>query len=142
VASSISVLLEEVKAREVDMDGQDVRKALSGAQDVITARRVFGKAYERNGVVVIPAAKIAGGGGGGSGEGPNGSGSGAGVGFGLGGKPAGAYVIKGDRVKWKPALDMNAIIARGQVIAMLTIATILVRETGRRRRRRGRRRFF
>jgi uncharacterized spore protein YtfJ len=121
------------------MDGQDVRKGLAGAQDAITARRVFGKAYERNGVVVIPAAKIGGGGGGGGGEGENGSGSGAGFGFGVGGVPAGAYVIKGDKVRWKPAIDVNAIIARGQVIAMLAIATVLVRETGRRRRRRRRR---
>jgi uncharacterized spore protein YtfJ len=120
------------------MDVLDVQKALAGAQDAMTARRVFGKAYEKNGVVVIPAAKIGGGGGGGGGEGENGSGSGAGFGFGLGGKPAGAYVIRGDKVRWKPALDLNAIIARTQTIAILALAATLVRERGRRRGRRRR----
>ena len=116
------------------MDGQDVRKGLAGAQDAITARRVFGKAYERNGVVVIPAAKIGGGGGGGGGEGENGSGSGGGFGFGVGGTPAGAYVIKGDKVRWKPALDVNAIISRVLTIVILALVTGLVRDRGRRRR--------
>jgi uncharacterized spore protein YtfJ len=101
------------------MDAQDVQKELSEARDSITARRVFGKPYERNGVVVIPAAKIAGGAGGGGGA--RGAESGSGFGFGLGGQPVGAFVINGKKVRWKPALDLNAIILRGQAIALVAL---------------------
>jgi hypothetical protein len=95
------------------MDIQEVRQAVSEARDSITAKRVFGKPYEQDGVVVIPAAKVIGGGGGGGGEQGDGSG-GAGFGFGLGGQPVGAYVIKNGKVRWKPALDLNAIVLRGR----------------------------
>ena len=119
------------------MDAQDVQKAVSGTHDAITAKRVFGKPYERNGVVVIPAAKIAGGGGGGGGQGEDGSkGSGFGFGFGLGGQPVGAYVIKGGKVRWKPAFDLNALVSRTQTIAILALLLALARGEWRRRRRR------
>jgi uncharacterized spore protein YtfJ len=115
------------------MDMQEVRQAVSEAQDSISARRVFGKPYERDGVVVIPAAKVIGGGGGGGGE--QGESAGAGFGFGLGGQPVGAYVIKDGKVRWKPALDLNSIVLRSQAIAILALLVISA-ITGRRRARR------
>jgi len=53
------------------MDHFDVADALSkldAVRDVLTLKRVFGEAYEVNGVTVIPVAAIRGGGGGGGGE--------------------------------------------------------------------------
>ena len=76
----------------------DVNELLGGAQDAITVKRVFGDPIETEGVTVIPAAKVGGGGGGGGDNENNGGG-----GFGLGARPVGAYVIKGDDVKWVPA---------------------------------------
>ena len=70
------------------------------ASDVITVRRVFGEPVERDGVTLVPAARVAGGGGGGG----DAEGSGGG-GFGVYASPVGAYVIRDGRVTWKPALD-------------------------------------
>ena len=68
---------------------------------------MFGDAYERDGITIIPAATFAGGAGGGGDNRPEG---GSGGGFGLAGKPAGAYVIKDGVVSWQPALDINRIV--------------------------------
>jgi uncharacterized spore protein YtfJ len=48
----------------------EFKEAISGAADSITVKRVFGEAYERNGVTVIPTAEVMGGGGGGQERGP------------------------------------------------------------------------
>ena len=69
----------------------DVQKTIEQAKDALTVRRVFGDPYEKNGVTVIPAARVQGGAGGGDGTGPEGGGKGSG--FGLSARPAGAYVI-------------------------------------------------
>jgi len=90
------------------------------ARDVLTVRRVFGDPIERDGVTVIPAAKVRGGGGGGSGSGPNGEGGG---GFGVSASPAGAYVIKGGNVRWEPALDLSRTIFMGQIVAIVALLT-------------------
>ena len=90
------------------------------ARDVLTVRRVFGDPIERDGVTVIPAAKVRGGGGGGSGSGPNGEGGG---GFGVSASPAGAYVIKGGSVRWEPALDLSRTIFMGQIVAIVALLT-------------------
>jgi len=39
-------------------------KVIDQVRDVVTGRRVFGEAFEKNGVTVIPAASVRGGGGG------------------------------------------------------------------------------
>jgi uncharacterized spore protein YtfJ len=118
----------------------DVQQALSNAGSAITAKRVFGKPYERDGVVVIPAAKIRGGGGGGGGTGTSGEGegtaSGSGFGFGLDGHPVGAYVIKNGKVKWKPALDLNSLLFRTQALLLVGLLIAGGRTRKRRRRRR------
>ena len=58
-----------------------VRETIERATETMTVRRVFGEPYERNGVTVIPAARVQGGAGGGEGEGPGGEGRGGGSGF-------------------------------------------------------------
>ncbi len=88
---------------------------LHGVRDAISVRRVFGDPIEHDGVVVIPVAKVGGGGGGGGDSEGNGGG-----GFGLGGRPAGAYVIKGGQVSWRPAVDP----VRMAFVAVLALALL------------------
>jgi uncharacterized spore protein YtfJ len=109
----------------------DFSEAISSARDSITAKRVYGEPYERNGVTVIPAATVMGGGGGGEGDQGEGR-TGSGGGFGLRASPVGAYVVRGDEVRWQPAVDVNRVILGCQ---LLGLAAILL--THRRLRRRG-----
>lgn len=104
----------------------DVRQTIEGARDVMSVRRVFGDPYEKNGVTVIPAARVQGGAGGGGGDGPGGEGAGIGAGFGVIARPIGAYVIRGEDVDWRPAIDVNRVILGGQLIA---IAALLLART-------------
>jgi uncharacterized spore protein YtfJ len=99
----------------------DVRKTIEGAKDALTVQRVFGDPYEKNGVTIIPAARVQGGAGGGGGTGPEGEGSGSGSGFGLNARPAGAYVIHGDEVEWRPAVDPNRVIIGAAVVALAAL---------------------
>jgi len=103
----------------------DIDELISGARDAVSARRVYGDPYEKDGLTVIPAAAVRGGGGVGVGE-KEGEESGKGGGFGLMARPSGAWVIEEGRANWKPAIDVNRIVLGGQVIAL---AAILV--TGR-----------
>ena len=113
----------------------DIKGVLTGAQDALTVRRVFGEPYERDGVTVIPVAKVAGGGGGGEGAGPSGEGEGSGGGFGLRAEPAGVYVLRGQDVSWEPAVDVNRLILGGQVV--LVALLLVLRTVAKRRRKRG-----
>jgi len=84
------------------------------AREASALERVFGEAYERNGVTVIPVATVrgtAGGGGGGDAEGNGGTGGG----FGLSARPVGAFVVKGDDVSWRPAYDATRVALLGEV---------------------------
>jgi uncharacterized spore protein YtfJ len=100
---------------------QTIEGLVQGHRDAITVKRVFGEPYERNGVTVIPAAKVMGGGGGGAGESPDGHGQGSGTGFGLAARPAGAFVIRGEEVAWQPAVDVNRIILGTFTLTALAI---------------------
>ena len=115
-----------------------VEEAVGRFGDALTVKRVFGEPYEKNGVTVIPAASVIGGGGGGQGEDPDEPGvrSGSGSGFGLAARPAGAYIIRGEEVSWRPAIDVNRIAGGVFVFALLRL---LLRTRGRRfaARRRG-----
>ncbi|HSL12528.1 MAG TPA: spore germination protein GerW family protein [Actinomycetota bacterium] len=106
------------------MTDTDVRETIRQATDVMTVKRVFGEPYERNGVTVIPAARVQGGAGGGEGEGPNGEGKGRGSGYGLNAKPTGVYVIRGDEVVWRPAVDVNRVILGAQLVAIAAILLV------------------
>lgn len=113
------------------MDATDVQEAVARARDAVSVGRVFGEPYERNGLTIIPAARIWGGGGGGLQEAGGGS-PGFGSGFGLMGRPSGAFVIRGDTVRWQPAVDPNIIVAAALFFLLLTARAV------RRRRRRAR----
>lgn len=102
----------------------EVNDVITQARDTLTVKRVFGDPYERNGVTVIPAARVQGGAGGGGGEGPEGQGKGSGSGFGLNARPVGAFLIKGDEVTWRPAVDLNKIVLGAQVVAVVALLTI------------------
>jgi uncharacterized spore protein YtfJ len=94
----------------------DIDELLRGAQDAIAAKRVYGEPVERDAVTVIPAASVGGGGGGGGDSEHNGGG-----GFGLKARPVGAYVISGERVEWKPAVDVQRLMVGWQVVAGLAV---------------------
>jgi uncharacterized spore protein YtfJ len=99
----------------------DVMQTIEQAKDSMTVKRVYGDPLEKDGVTVIPAASVQGGAGGGGGEGPHGEGRGSGSGFGVNAKPVGAFVIRGDEVTWRPAIDMNRMILGGQVVALVAL---------------------
>jgi uncharacterized spore protein YtfJ len=105
----------------LEVIAMDVRQTIERARDAITVKRVYGDPYEKNRVTVIPAARVQGGAGGGGGEGPQRQGSGSGGGFGLMAKPVGAFVIKGDDVVWRPAIDVNRIILGAQLVALAAL---------------------
>jgi uncharacterized spore protein YtfJ len=105
-------------------DGMEVQEVLTQARDAMSVKRVFGEPYEKNGVTVIPAARVQGGAGGGGGEGPEGQGRGSGSGFGLAARPVGAYLIRGEEVTWRPAVDLNRIVFGAQVVAIVALLTV------------------
>jgi hypothetical protein len=114
--------------------------------------------YEKDGMLIIPVALVAGGGGGGTarsrrddsaarpgappGAGQAGPGPAPGdpgradAGGGFGGLllPSGAYVVKADQVRWVPAVDVTIV-----VVASLSLVRVLARTWTRRSRRHGRR---
>jgi uncharacterized spore protein YtfJ len=121
----------------------DAQTLLSRVSESLSVRRAFGDPVERDGFLVIPVAFVAGGGGGGEGQvAPPGRFSeeegGAdrpdsddrpqpsppiGSGGGLGGViwPLGVYVVRGDKVTWKPVVQpmLLAIIGLGLVRLIL-----------------------
>jgi uncharacterized spore protein YtfJ len=95
---------------------------LDAVRDVLTVKRVFGEAYDVNGVTVIPVAAIRGGGGGGGGEDSQRQ-VGAGAGLGVVARPVGVFVVESERVRWEPAIDVTRIVLGGQLVA---VAALLV----------------
>jgi uncharacterized spore protein YtfJ len=109
-----------------------VMDVVSEAKNAMRASEVFGTPYEKNGITIIPAAKISGGaGGGGDQQNPQAGG----VGFGVSSRPVGAFVIKDGDVRWQPALDLNRVIMMGQVVAIVALLTAraIVKATMKRR---------
>ena len=104
----------------------NVDELLRGARDAMAARTVFAEPIERDGLVVIPAAKVRGGGGGGGDAQQNGGG-----GFGLSATPAGAYVVRDGNVRWEPAMDLNRIVLGGQIVVI--VALLVLRSVMKRR---------
>jgi uncharacterized spore protein YtfJ len=102
----------------------EVQNVIAQARDALTVKRVFGEPYEKDGVTVIPVASVQGGAGGGGGEGPDSQGRGSGSGFGLRARPVGAFVIRGDELTWRPAIDVTRIVLGGQVVAVVALLTI------------------
>ena len=102
------------------MTDEGIAQALSkldAVRDVLTVRRVFGDAYELDGVTVIP---VAGGGGGGSDPRTQAPGSGLGVGFGVDARPVGVFVVRGGEVTWQPSIDvMRIVLVAGQLAGVV-----------------------
>jgi len=104
----------------------DIQTAVAKAADLLSARTVFGDSIQQDGVIVIPAAKVRGGAGLGAGPADKGSGGG----FSVRAMPAGAFLFKDGKLRWKPAIDVNRIILGGQLIllvALLMIGSAVVR---------------
>jgi hypothetical protein len=101
---------------------------LAEARETFGVRREYGEPYERDGVTLIPVSAVRGGGGAGHDGEPNRRGGG----FGLTAKPTGAWVIRGDSVEWKPAVDPMRIVLGAELVAALALW-----RTGRRKPRRG-----
>ena len=134
----------------------DAGNLLVKASENLWVRRAFGTAYEKDGMLIIPVAMVAGGGGAGTARtrrgkaaaGPDGlleevppADDGApqdpgrvdaGGGFGGVVLPAGVYVVKGDRVRWVPAVDVTIV-----VLASLSLVRVLTRAWTRRPRQAG-----
>jgi uncharacterized spore protein YtfJ len=109
---------------------QRAMSTVDSARDALSVNRVFGEAYQLDGVTVIPVAVVRGGGGGGGGEGTGpeggkeGSGSGAGMGFGVNTRPVGVYVVKDGEVEWQPTFDLMRAILGGQIVAIVALLTL------------------
>jgi uncharacterized spore protein YtfJ len=99
----------------------DLLDKLHEVEEAFSVRRVFGDPYEKDGVTVIPAARVSGAAGGGGGEAPEGEGGGTGTGFGLNAKPFGVFVVADGDVVWRPAIDVNRVILGGQVVAIAAL---------------------
>lgn len=96
---------------------------LAGARDAMSVKRVYGDPIEKDGVTIIPVAKIRGGGGGGGDTAGNGGG-----GFGITARPVGVYVIRNGEVEWEPAVDATRIAVMGMmtgVVALLVARSIV-----------------
>jgi uncharacterized spore protein YtfJ len=113
------------------------------ARDLLTVRRAFGEPIERDGVTLVPVARVVGGSGYGHGEGEGpcqsgdgtatSGGSGGGGGFGVHVSPMGVFVIRGDEVSWQPAFDLNRVALGGQIVGAIALV-VLARALRRRRR--------
>lgn len=114
----------------------NVTEVIGQARDAISVQRVFGAPIEKDGVMVIPVARVMGGAGGGGEdervaipiEGTPGetdargaAAAAGGMGFGMLAGPAGAYVIRGDQVTWQPAFSIERLTAIGGVIGILVL---------------------
>jgi len=108
--------------------------------NAVGSNRVFGEPVTSDGVTVIPAYRVTGGGGGGEGpespedtEGKTEPDTGGGGGFGVVARPVGAFVISGDRVRWKPTIDVTRIVLGGQLVGIAYfLSTWLIARTNAR----------
>lgn len=105
-----------------------IQDVIERARDRLTGHVVYGESVAQDGVVVIPAARVTGGVAGGEGNGPNDAREGFGGRFGVHARPVGAFVIRNDQVRWRPAVDVNLVITAGAalgVAAMVLARAIL-----------------
>lgn len=109
--------------------------------DSATVHRAFGTPIERDGCVVVPAARILGAGGGGEGtRGADGgedsrAGSaeqGAGGGGLLRVVPVGVFVVRDGEVSWQPAVDVTRIVLGVQLLGL--VVALVFRSIRRQRR--------
>jgi len=117
-----------------------VEEIMAQARETMTVKRVFGDPIDKDGITVIPVARVTGGAGGGEGTGPTPTGGlpegapppgGSGMGFGVRAVPAGIYVIRDGEVRWEPALDINRAVLLGSLL--LFVALLVARSIFRSR---------
>ena len=98
-------------------------KVLDDVRDsfALARQQVFGEPVTKDGLTVIPVARVSGGGGGGGAKGFPETAAPGGAGVALDARPAGAFVIKGDSVTWMPAFDLNRAIAGGIAFAIIGV---------------------
>lgn len=104
----------------------DVSELLDRARENFGVSRVFGAPITSGDALVIPVARIQGGAGGGGGKGTEES-NGMGAGYGISARPAGAYIVRGEKVSWRPAVDVNRVILGAQLVAataLIAFATL------------------
>ena len=113
----------------------DVQDVIGQARDALTVRRVFGDPVEKDGVTIIPAARVQGALGAGGGEDREGQG-GSGGGIAITARPVGAFVVRDGELHWRPAVDVNRIILGGQLVAVAALLTVraIVRARARAKR--------
>jgi uncharacterized spore protein YtfJ len=99
-----------------------LNEVLGTARDTITVRRVFAEPFEKDGVTIIAGAAVVGGGGGGGGRDNEGR-EGEGGGFGVNARPAGAFVIRNGKVRWRPAVDVNRLAMIAGAVAVIYLLT-------------------
>jgi uncharacterized spore protein YtfJ len=102
----------------------DVHEVIDRFRDSYSVKRVYGEPIVQGQATLVPAARVRGGGGGGGGEGPQGQGSGSGSGFGVDATPVGAFVLRGDEVRWRPAVDLNRLLLGAQLLLGLGLWTV------------------
>ena len=102
----------------------EVEELFAQARDAMTVKKVFGEPIEHDGITLLPVAKVRGGAGGGSGEAPDEKGKGWGGGYGISARAMGTYVIKGDKVRFVPAVDVDRVILVSGLVAMTLLWTI------------------
>ncbi len=107
----------------------DVNELMHRLRDQVTVGRVFGEAIDRDGVTVVPVARVMGGGGGGQGSDHGEQGEGGG--FGVVARPAGVYVVRGQDVTFKPAVDADRLIATAAVVLVSWALASVLRRSGR-----------
>jgi len=95
---------------------------LDKARHSASVRDVYGEPIEKDGMTIIPVARVSGAGGGGGGTGNEGEGSG--FGYGLRSEPVGVYVIKDGRMQWQPAVNVNRIIAGSFLVGIVAILRV------------------
>jgi uncharacterized spore protein YtfJ len=97
-----------------------VDEVMAKLRESIDIRVVFGEPYERDGLTILPVARVIGGGGGGAGA----EGDGSGGGFGFVAEPVGVYVVSDGRVRWEPAVNVNRIVVGGIAVAIVAVLTV------------------
>jgi len=117
-AEPICATVRLLQRAGTDGGNMDPQLVLQSAQDAMTARRVFGEPFQADGATILPVAVVGGGGGGGV------RGQQGGVGYGIGARPAGVYVIRNGRVSWRPAVNVNVIVAGGQLVAIVALLVL------------------
>jgi uncharacterized spore protein YtfJ len=109
----------------------DVQQLLSKLTDNLTVGRVFGEPIQHGDVLMVPVVRVRAGAGGGGGPGATNDVSSGSGGGGFDAKAAGVFVLKGESVTWRPALDATSIVIGGQVV--IVVVALVIRSILRRR---------